>query len=41
VPQCWEDLASEEYAGMVGFLDPTQAAVGYSVATAANLALGG
>jgi putative spermidine/putrescine transport system substrate-binding protein len=41
VPQCWEDLTSEEYADMVGFLDPTQAAVGYSVVTAANLALGG
>jgi putative spermidine/putrescine transport system substrate-binding protein len=41
VPQCWEDLDNEAYAGKVGFLDPTQAAVGYSVATAANLALGG
>ncbi|MBE9100397.1 extracellular solute-binding protein [Vacuolonema iberomarrocanum] len=41
VPQCWSDLTAEEYAGKVGFLDPTQAAVGYSVATAANLALGG
>lgn len=41
VPQCWSDLTSEEYAGKVGFLDPTQAAVGYSVSTAANLALGG
>jgi putative spermidine/putrescine transport system substrate-binding protein len=41
VPQCWEDLREEQYAGLVGFLDPTQAAVGYSVVTAANLALGG
>jgi putative spermidine/putrescine transport system substrate-binding protein len=41
VPQCWADLTSDEYAGKVGFLDPTQAAVGYSVSTAANLALGG
>ena len=41
VPQCWEDLLQPEYADMVGFLDPTQAAVGYSVVTAANLALGG
>ncbi len=41
VPQCWSDLTSEEYAGKVGFLDPAQAAVGYSVSTAANLALGG
>jgi putative spermidine/putrescine transport system substrate-binding protein len=41
VPQCWEDLTDPQYAGLVGFLDPTQAAVGYSVVTAANLALGG
>ena len=41
VPQCWEDLTDPQYEGLVGFLDPTQAAVGYSVATAANLALGG
>ncbi len=41
VPQCWSDLTDPRYAGMVGFLDPTQAAVGYSVITAANLALGG
>lgn len=41
VPQCWEDLKDPQYQGMVGFLDPTQAAVGYSVLTAANLALGG
>jgi putative spermidine/putrescine transport system substrate-binding protein len=41
VPQCWEDLRDPQYAGLVGFLDPTQAAVGYSVVTAANLALGG
>lgn len=41
VPQSWEDLLKPEYAGKVGFLDPTQAAVGYSVATAANEAMGG
>lgn len=41
VPQCWADLLKPEYAGKVGFLDPTQAAVGYSVITAANLAQGG
>ena len=41
VPQCWADLTKEEYKGKVGFLDPTQAAIGYSVSTAANLALGG
>jgi putative spermidine/putrescine transport system substrate-binding protein len=41
VPECWEDLTDPVYAGQVGFLDPTQAAVGYSVMTAVNLALGG
>jgi putative spermidine/putrescine transport system substrate-binding protein len=41
VPQCWADLLKPEYKGKVGFLDPTQAAIGYSVITAANLALGG
>ncbi len=41
VPQCWADLLKPEYKDKVGFLDPTQAAVGYSVLTAANLALGG
>jgi len=41
VPQCWEDLLEPQYEGKVGFLDPTQAAIGYSVITAANLALGG
>jgi putative spermidine/putrescine transport system substrate-binding protein len=41
VPQCWSDLTDPAYAGLVGFLDPTQAAVGYSVVVAANLALGG
>lgn len=40
-PQCWADLLKPEYAGKVGFIDPTQAAVGYSVITAANLAQGG
>ncbi|NCT91011.1 extracellular solute-binding protein [Cellulomonas sp. APG4] len=41
VPTTWEDLTDPMYEGMVGYLDPTQAAVGYSVLTAANLALGG
>lgn len=40
-PQCWADLLKPEYKDKVGFLDPTQAAIGYSVSTAANLALGG
>ena len=41
VPRSWEDLTRPEYRGKVGYLDPTQAAVGYSVATAANEAMGG
>lgn len=41
VPESWEDLLDPMYAGKVGFLDPTQAAVGYSVYTAGNLAMGG
>lgn len=41
VPKSWADLLKPEYEGKVGYLDPTQAAVGYSVATAANEALGG
>lgn len=41
IPTSWADLTEPQYAGMVGYLDPTQAAVGYSVATAANEALGG
>jgi len=41
IPQSWSDLLDPKYAGKVGFLDPTQAAVGYSVYVAGNLALGG
>lgn len=41
VPTSWADLLKPEYKGKVGYLDPTQAAVGYSVATAANTAHGG
>lgn len=41
VPQGWNDLLKPEYDGMVGYLDPTSAFVGYASATAANLALGG
>jgi putative spermidine/putrescine transport system substrate-binding protein len=41
VPSTWEDLLDPAYEGKVGYLDPTQAAVGYSVATAVNHALGG
>ena len=41
VPKAWKDLLKPEYAGLVGYLDPTSAAVGYAAAAAANLALGG
>jgi len=41
VPRSWQDLLKPEYEGMVAFLDPTSAFVGYAACTAANLALGG
>lgn len=41
VPQSWKDLLKPEYDGMVGYLDPSSAAVGYVGLVAANLALGG
>lgn len=41
VPKSWNDLLDSKYAGKVGFLDPTQAAVGYSVYVAGNFAMGG
>jgi putative spermidine/putrescine transport system substrate-binding protein len=41
VPACWKDLLKPEYKGMVGYLDPSSAAVGYVGAVAINLALGG
>ena len=41
VPRSWADLLKSEYKGMVGYLDPTSAFVGYASAVAANLALGG
>ncbi|MBI2116332.1 MAG: extracellular solute-binding protein [candidate division NC10 bacterium] len=41
VPKSWKDLLEPRYQGLVGYLDPTSAAVGYAAATAANLALGG
>lgn len=41
VPQSWQDLLKAEYKGMVGYLDPTSAAVGQQGVIAINLALGG
>jgi len=41
VPKCWKDLLKPDYKGMVGYLDPSSAAVGYVGAVAVNLALGG
>jgi putative spermidine/putrescine transport system substrate-binding protein len=41
VPQGWNDLLKPEYKGLVGYLDPTSAAVGQLGVMAVNLALGG
>ena len=41
VPQCFADLTKPEYQGMVGYLDPSSAFVGYAGAVAANMAFGG
>ena len=41
VPRSWQDLLKPEYKGMVGYLDPTSAAVGQQGVMAINLALGG
>ena len=41
VPKGWKDLLKPEYKGMIGYLDPTSAFVGYVGAVAINGALGG
>ena len=41
VPACWKDLLKPDYKGMVGYLDPSSAAVGFVGAVAVNNALGG
>src|SRR3989449_8815801 len=41
VPRSWQDLLKPEYKGLVGYLDPTSAFVGYVGAVAINQALGG
>ena len=41
VPTSWADLLKPEYEGMVGYLDPSSAFVGYAGAVAVNRGLGG
>src|ERR671935_2241495 len=41
VPKGWKDLLKPEYKGLVGYLDPASAFVGYVGAVAVNQAFGG
>src|SRR5450830_1450650 len=41
VPRSWADLLKPEYKGLIGYLDPASAFVGYVGAVAVNQALGG
>lgn len=41
VPRSWQDLLKPEYKGLIGYLDPASAFVGYVGAVAVNQALGG
>jgi putative spermidine/putrescine transport system substrate-binding protein len=41
VPKSWQDLLNSTYRGMIGYLDPASAFVGYVGAVAVNQAMGG
>lgn len=41
VPKSWSDLLKPTYKGMIGYLDPSSAFVGYAGAVAVNRAMGG
>lgn len=41
IPKSWKDLTKPEYKGLVGYLDPASAFVGYVGAVAVNQAMGG
>jgi len=41
VPKSWKDLLKPEYRGLIGYLDPASAFVGYVGAVAVNGAMGG